>query len=108
MSVKINPITLSGNWDLGYALDTYVINSIFRGNDEDGKPRFDNTYSSIGELLNQFKYRDQFNNLNEIVDTIMDFLEIHPQMKNIKTILPVPPSHPRKYQPTFEIAQALA
>ena len=36
MSVEINPIPLFGSWDLGFALDTHVIESIPLGEDADG------------------------------------------------------------------------
>ena len=108
MSVPINPILLTGNWDLGFALDTHVIESIPLGEDSYGHFHFDNMRSPIGELLYQFKYNGRYDNLPEIVDTIMSFLETQPQMKDIETILPVLPTKIRPYQPTFEIAQALA
>ena len=108
MSVEINPIPLFGSWDLGFALDTHVIESIPLGEDAYGHLRFDNRRSPIGELLYQFKYNGRYDTLAEIVETIMCFLETLPQMKNVETILPVPPTKHRGYQPTFEIAHALA
>lgn len=108
MSVKINPIRLYGNWDLGFALDIHVITSVPLGEDAYGHPHFDNTRSPIGELLYQFKYNQRYNNLPQIVETIVSFLSTHPEMKNVETILPVPPTKFRGYQPTLEIAQALA
>ena len=108
MAVEINPIPLYGNWDMGFALDIHVIDSIPLGEDGYGYPRFCNTRSPIGELLTNFKYHGQYSNLVEIVDTAKAFLDAHPQMKNIESILPVPPTKVRAYQPTFEIAQALA
>ena len=108
MAVEINPIPLFGSWDLGFALDTHVIESIPLGEDAYGYFHFENKRSPIGELLYQFKYNSRYDNLAEIVDTIICFLDAHPQMKNIETVLPVPPTKVRGYQPTFEIAQALA
>ena len=108
MAVAINPIRLHGKWDLGFALDTHVIESIPLGEDAYGHLRFESTRSPIGELLYQFKYNGRYDNLTEIVDTIKSFLSTQPEMQNIETILPVPPTKARSYQPTFEIAQALA
>ncbi len=108
MAVDINPIRLHGKWDLGFALDTHVIESIPLGEDAYGHLRFESTRSPIGELLYQFKYNGRYDNLTEIVDTIKSFLSTQPEMQNIETILPVPPTKARSYQPTFEIAQALA
>ena len=108
MAVEINPIPLYGNWDLGFALDVHVIESVPLGEDAYGHLRFDNTRSPIGELLTDFKYHGRYGNLIEIVDTAKRFLDSHPEMKNVESILPVPPTKIRAYQPTFEIAQALA
>lgn len=108
MAVKINPIPLYGNWDLGFALDVHVIESVPLGEDAYGHLRFNNTRSPIGELLTDFKYHGRYGNLIEIVDTAKRFLESQPEMKNVESILPVPPTKIRAYQPTFEIAQALA
>ena len=106
--IEINPILLQGNWDLGYALDTHIINSVPIGEDAFGHIRFDNTRSPIGELLYRFKYRYQYHVLPEIVDVICDFLNEHPEMKQIETIIPVPPTKSREYQPTIEIAEEVA
>ena len=108
MSVEIHPILLTGNWDWGYALDTHVVKSVPIGEDAYGNMHFDSTRSPIGELLYQFKYNGKYKNLYEIVDTILAFLDLHPEVKNVDIILPVPPTKIRAYQPTFEIANALA
>lgn len=108
MAVEIHPIRLIGNWDIGYALDKHVINSVYLYDDPYGRPQFDNTYSEIGELLKHFKYNNQYSNLNEIVSTVKLFLSEHPEMCDFETIIPVPPSKSRDYQPTWEIGKALA
>lgn len=108
MAIVIHPSELIGEWDSGYALDTHVIKSTLLGEDAYGHKQYDNTRSQIGELLYQFKYKNRYENLELIVDTIIKFLDLHPEMKAVDTILPVPPTKDRLYQPTFEIAEAVA
>lgn len=108
MAVNIHPIKLIGNWDVGYALDQHVITSERVGEDPFGRPVFNNTYSEIGSLLKHFKYRGRLDFLAEIVSTIELFLQSHPEMADYETIIPVPPSKLRVYQPTCEICEALA
>lgn len=106
--VSINPIQLHGNWDLGYALDVHTLNSVMVGEDAFGHPRFESTRSDIGELLYQFKYRYRYGVLDEIADTVCAFLANHPEMTQVDTIIPVPPTKHRDYQPTYEIADEVS
>ena len=108
MAVNIHPIELIGNWDVGYALDQHVISSVCVGEDPFGGPVFDNTYSEMGAMLKSFKYRGRRDLLPEIVSTIDLFLQEHPEMADFETIIPVPPSKQRDYQPTWEICESLA
>lgn len=108
MAVEIHPIPLYGVWDIGYALDVHTIKSIPIGEDAYGHLHFDNTRSEIGELLYQFKYNGKYENLNPIVDAIVSFLDETPEIHDVRTVLPVPPTKIRGYQPTIEIAQAVA
>lgn len=108
MAVEIHPISLPGVWDIGYALDVHTIKSIPIGQDANGHVHFDSTRSEIGELLYQFKYNGKYENLNLIVDAIVSFLNDTPQICSVETVLPVPPTKSRTYQPTMEIAHALA
>ena len=108
MAAAMNPIRLIGNWDVGFALDQHVISSVHVGDDPFGNPVFDTQYSALGELLRNFKYRGRKDYLPEIVSTIQLFLQEHPEMTDFETIIPVPPSKTREYQPTCEICESLA
>ena len=105
---RINPIQVYGNWDLGYALDVHTLSSIMVGEDAFGHPRFESTRSDLGELLYQFKYRYRYGALDEIVDAVCVFLSDHPDMAQVDSIIPVPPTKQRGYQPTYEIADEVA
>ena len=107
--MRINPIELKGVWDEGYALDYHTVKSIPIGEDPFGHMQFDTTYTSIGEVLNKFKYKNQYDYVDTIVDVVDAFLKDHPQMRTVQTILPAPPSNKsRVYQPAFEIGELLA
>ena len=108
MAVDYNPIRLYGNWTLGYALDRHVMKSVPVGEDPYGHMCFDTTRSEIGELIYKFKYRGRLDVLPEIIDTIVDFLSKQSEMASFDTIIPVPPTQDRPWQPTFELAEALA
>lgn len=109
MAVLINPIRLSGHWDVGYALDRHVVKSIPLGDDEYGHTQFDNTRSPIGELLYQFKYKKKIDCLAEIIDTVDTFLNYANDISDFEAIIPVPPTQKlRLYQPVFMIAKAIA
>lgn len=104
----INPIEMHGEWDLGYSLDVHVLSSIPIGEDPFGHMQFDTTRSPIGEALFRLKYRSDINQLHPIVDTICAFLDSHPEMKDVGSIIPVPPTKIRSgYQPTYVIAEEL-
>ena|SRR5208283_299086 len=94
--VSINPKKLSGNWSQGYALDVHTTGSIFLGSDEFGHDVFDTTRSAIGELLYRLKYKSDKTALNEIIDTVADFLNNKWKIVTaIDAIIPVPPSKAR-------------
>lgn len=108
MAVEINPIKLEGVWDEGYALDIHTLRSTPIGEDDYGNPIFYNERSRIGELVYQFKYKGKYMNLNEIGDTACAFLDSWQEANSASTIIPVPPTKMRMYQPTIEIANYIA
>lgn len=111
MLVSVHPIQLYGPWDIGYALDKHMVYSTYIGDDPyDGHPCYDSKRSEIGDLLYQFKYQEGKGKLLSIVDTIVDFLNRHQDMRGFDVIIPVPPtpSNYRTYQPTLEIARMVA
>ncbi len=107
--MMINPIELKGVWDEGYAMDYHTVKSVPIGENPFGYMQYNTTYTAIGEVLKKFKYKNQYDCVNQIVNEIDAFLDDHPQMKEVQSILPVPPSNKnRLYQPAFEIAELLA
>ncbi len=105
----LNPIRIYGSWDEGIVFDNHMLKSVFVGYDENQKEIFENTRTQIGELLYQFKYRQNKQYLKEIIELIKDDLDRWILNKKIDLIVPVPPSKKeRKYQPVFEIAKEIS
>lgn len=103
--MTINPIRLSGRWDEGWALDRHSIKSEYIGDSPLGHPMFDTTYSEIGNLIHQLKYRNNLAVIPEIVDAMYSFLNDSNILRNIDIVLPAPPSKDRPCQPVFAIAE---
>ncbi len=99
---------MTGCWDDGFALDTYIVRSIPRGINEHGYLTFDNTYSPIGELLHSMKYNGHIDTSKEILDLAIPFLNDWFLNVSIDVALPVPPTQSRELQPTFAFAEKLA
>ena len=86
-----------------------MIKSVFLGYDEDGKEKFENTRTELGELLYKFKYQKDQNSLLRIMDLIKDILDRWNLKEKIDIVIPIPPSNKtREYQPVFEIAKEVA
>jgi predicted amidophosphoribosyltransferase len=106
--VKVNPTSIQGNWDEGYALDLHTLSSEFTGYDEYDHPHFDTKYSPLGDLLLQLKYRGNVGGISDIVDTAVSFIKDKWKI-HIDLILPIPPSKTdRKIQPVEIIADRIA
>ena len=108
MSIKTNPTLLQGEWNVGYALDCHTLKSVPIGVNPFGRTQYDTTRSEIGELLYRFKYKSDYDCLEPIVDAAVGLLDADPEMKDVKSVIPVLPTMRRDYQPVFEIAKALA
>lgn len=107
--MAINPIKLVGNWAEGYAMDVHTIRSIYLGEDQYGRPEFDNTRSEIGELVYQLKYKYKEEVVYDIIKMINPFLRRWKVINNVDLVIPVPPSKKdRKFQPVFLISEKIA
>lgn len=104
--MMLHPQGIKGPWQTGIVLDWHTVASQVIGQNEFGHPIFDNTRSEIGELLYQFKYRNDQNALQQIVRATIEYLGDKVKGR-IDVILPVPPSNPTRTV-TSQIAQGLA
>lgn len=106
---SLNPLRILGCWDQGYTLDEHVISSILIGENEYGYMQYDNTRSKLGEAIYQFKYRNKYDTLSEIIEIIKPFLSWWSALKSVDAVLPAPSSNKsREYQPVQEIARKIA
>ena len=105
MTVQIKPKQLRGDWKEGFALDVHTTGSTLIGHNEYGHPEFDTTRSPLGELLYRLKYKRDASVVEEIVDTLSEFLKTW--KIGIDLIVPMPPSNIRISQPVLAIANAL-
>ncbi len=108
MDIKINPLPISGNWDSGYALDKHIVHSEYLGQDMYGHDRYDNTRSDLGELLYQYKYNGKHDNISIIGNVACEFIKEWEEACYADSVIPVPPSQERSYQPTKELAKSIA
>lgn len=105
----LRPKRIYGVWDYGIVLDNHMQKSVFIGYDDNGKEKFENTRTEIGELLYRFKYKNDKKCLAEIVGMIKEILDKWNIKQKIDIIISVPPSNKsRKYQPVNEIAREIA
>ena len=104
----LEPIKIFGNWDDGYALDNHMLSSEFLGYDENGKEKFNNTRTQVGELVYQIKYNHNKEKLNELLNMMKSFLDSWKIKDKTDLIISAPPSKQnRSHQPVFEIANII-
>lgn len=102
----LHPQGIRGPWKAGIVLDWHTVASQIVGQNEFGCPIFDNTRSEIGELLYQFKYRNDQSALQKILSASFEYLGDKAKGK-FDLIIPVPPSNPARTV-TSQLAQGLA
>jgi len=107
--VSINPQKLIGAWDEGFVLDIHTLSSSLIGYDEFGHEIFDTKRSALGELLYKLKYGTDKSVLNDILDTVVEFLlNRWKVVQSLDLIVPMPPSNiSRRSQPVLELARSL-
>ncbi len=90
-------------WYRGWALDMHT-QKVFHAS---GIVR----RTELGEAMFQLKYRNGFNMIEPVGNTIVNFLksaENYWWFRHVSTIIPAPPSKNRVVQPVFELAKWVA
>lgn len=106
--MKINPIVIEGNWKEGYALDYFMLESNYEGEDIFGYPIFDVKYSEIGKAMNELKYHKEYNKASAIAEVASKFIkEEWKLLDKIDGIIATPPTYSREIQPLFQIVKYL-
>lgn len=96
---------LEGNWKTGFAYDLHTLSSEYLGQDANGRDRYNNTRSEMGELVYQLKYQHD----ESVVKRIVDLLESISAFKKIDIVVPIPPSNKhRAHQPVYSVATEFA
>lgn len=100
------PQGIRGPWTAGIILDWHTVASQVVGENEFGHPIFDTQRSELGELLYQFKYRDDRAAFEKLMWLCNDYLICHAAGK-FQLVLPVPPSNSTRMV-TRRIAKSIA
>lgn len=102
----LHPQGVKGPWNAGIILDWHTVGSQVVGENEFGHPIFDTRRSEIGELLYQFKYRNDPAAFAEMMRLCNDYLVRHASGK-FEVVLPVPPSNSTRMV-TRRVAEGIA
>jgi competence protein ComFC len=108
VSLEIKPRRLHGGpWTDAYALHIHMLSSTFNDYDEQGRARFDSVRSPVGELLYALKYRNDQTAIVPLVQAAEEFINDIWRI-SVDSIVPVPPSKMRAFQPVEILAKTLA
>ena len=103
----IHPMVLRGQWHAGFVLDYHTVSSTCIGYNEYGHPVFDTKYTDLGKLLYRLKSGSDKSVVDEVVETVAGFVEMH-WKPTLTMVIPMPPSKSgRTEQPVFILANAL-
>lgn len=103
----IHPMVLRGQWHAGFVLDYHTVSSTCIGYNEYGHPVFDTKYTELGKLLYRLKSGSDKSVVDEVVETVAGFVEMH-WKPTLTMVIPMPPSKSaRTEQPVFILADAL-
>jgi predicted amidophosphoribosyltransferase len=94
-----------GPWDEGWVLDKHSLQSVYIGDNEYGRPKFDTTRTEVGEATYQLKYKGDWHQAKLLAQVIVD--HVYPKLNKVGFIIPMPASTPRTRQPVTEVANAL-
>lgn len=97
---------IPGRWREGFALDYHTLGSTYVGDDQYGHPVFDTKRTEVGELIYRLKYCADNSVVDDLVQTMVGFLQSWKPV--VQAIIPVPPTRSaRPRQPVHLLSQAL-
>lgn len=103
--IEIHPITITGRWSAGTALDLATTSSTLVGHSENGYPLFETVRPEIAQLLYQLKNKGDAAAAQPIVETTANYLA--GKGTKFDVIVPVPPSNVRAVQPVILLATGI-
>ncbi|EJI6883953.1 ComF family protein [Escherichia coli] len=83
-----------------------MIKSTYLGDNEYGKPMFQNDRTEVGEAVYQLKYQNDMDQVDALAQCLL--VNAVPLFQNIQLIIPMAASNVRKIQPVTAITDALA
>jgi ATP-dependent DNA helicase RecQ len=92
-----HPRRLQGPWLAGWALDFH---SRFVGSDQ--------VRGVIGDMVYRYKYQGEHQLAGELACFWAQLLAEHPELPSFQTVIPIPPSRKRDFDPVAHLAEALA
>ena len=104
--MQVNLREIEGQWDRGFVLDKHTISSVQDGYYDNGHKRYITEYTEVGELVNQFKYRSNFDHVPVLAKAVRQ--HIVPQLGDIDCVIPMAPSKQRTRQPVPTLAKYLS
>jgi competence protein ComFC len=106
--MEIDPKLIYGNWAHGWALDRHTLRSTVGGGESAKFARFATERSELGEALFRLKYQGDRSQVGTIADAVAGFVRSHPELTDLKAVLPVPPSDTRRsFQPVEALTAAI-
>ncbi|OYW76224.1 MAG: amidophosphoribosyltransferase [Verrucomicrobia bacterium 12-59-8] len=103
--MNVNLKQIHGNWEDGWALDKHMLKSEYLGDDQNGRPQFQNTRSEAGEATYQLKYKGNTSKAIALAEAIAE--NIYPKFPTIGFIVPMAASTIRTVQPVNLVASEL-
>lgn len=101
-------IKLNGNWMSGYAFDIHTLYSIYEGCNEYGHPNYETKRTLMGEAVYKLKYKQDKQQMFEIIKLLQNDSNFLSFIQDVDSILPIPPTTKRDFQPVVEIAKQIA
>ena len=106
-SLPIKPISIKGNWDLGWVLDKHSIE--YKSRNSFGQKECDTLRSELGQAIYSFKYgksESRFLQIEPISHTFAEFISNREELNEIDAILYAPSTNTkRKHNPIELIAR---
>ncbi len=103
--MKVSVRKIAGPWSTGYVLDKHMLQSIYQGDDANGRPQFSSTRSEVGEAVFLLKYRGDASKAEPLATAIAQ--HVWPLLSRVDLIVPMPASTARRQQPVTLVAEAL-
>lgn len=98
-------IKLVGNWKQGFAFDKHIKQSTYIGDSNYGYPMFETSYSLMGKLVHDLKYKNKIENSQLIVELLINEFS---GWDSFDYIIPAPFSTNRINQPVVLISKELS